>query len=138
MYISTNIYIIHVFICIYILERNEYLMLGELYVIWFCSQFIVCFESKFIFVCAYFPDGLKPCTVYIQRKLFPKTFKIKGIRWIHNQKENCHYDHMPFTLKGIRKIFLWVTYSNFHAAWGIGKVPFKVRIAWRSYNAGLL
>ena len=27
---------------------------------------------------------------------------------VHNQNENCHHDHIPFNLKGIRNIFLWV------------------------------
>ena len=29
-------------------------------------------------------------------------------RWVHNQKENCHYDRIPLNLKGIRKRFPWV------------------------------
>ena len=27
---------------------------------------------------------------------------------VHNQKGNCHYDHIPFTLKGIRNRFLFL------------------------------
>ena len=26
-------------------------------------------------------------------------------RWVHNQKENCHYNHIPFNLRGIRERF---------------------------------
>ena len=25
------------------------------------------------------------------------------VRWVHNQKENCHYDSIPFGFKGIRR-----------------------------------
>ena len=27
------------------------------------------------------------------------------IRWVHNQKENCPYDHIPFNFKGIVRLF---------------------------------
>ena len=27
-------------------------------------------------------------------------------RWVYKQRENCHYDHIPFNLKGIIKRFL--------------------------------
>ena len=29
-------------------------------------------------------------------------------RLVQIQKENCHYDHFPFNLKGIRKRIIWV------------------------------
>ena len=31
-----------------------------------------------------------------------------GFRWIHSQKENCHYDHIRWYLKLVRKLFLSV------------------------------
>ena len=30
------------------------------------------------------------------------------VRLVHNQKENCHSDHIPLNLKRIRNIFVWV------------------------------
>ena len=27
---------------------------------------------------------------------------------VHNQKDNCDYDHISFNLKGIRKLFVWM------------------------------
>ena len=28
---------------------------------------------------------------------------------VHNQKENCHHDHIPINLKGNENIFFWVS-----------------------------
>ena len=28
--------------------------------------------------------------------------------WIHNQKENCHYDHIPLNSKVLTNLFLGV------------------------------
>ena len=43
-----------------------------------------------------------------------------NFRYVHNQNENFHYDHIPFNLKGTRKIFLWVyvmILKNFSLLW---------------------
>ena len=42
--------------------------------------------------------------------VFILTMNQMKFRLDRNQKENWHYDNIPFNLKGIRNIFLWVRY----------------------------
>ena len=37
--------------------------------------------------------------------VFPLTMNRMKFRLTHNQKQNCHYDHIPFNLKIIRNLY---------------------------------
>ena len=49
--------------------------------------------------------------------------------FVHNQKENCHYDHIPFNLKRIWIVFLWLK-KNWEQLYIFGSQHHQNKFIW--------
>ena len=47
----------------------------------------------------------------------------KEFHLVNNQREHCHYDHIPFNLKGISNLHLSVPGSNYLRLWNFVDRP---------------
>ena len=45
---------------------------------------------------------LKLKGIFYRNESLPYDYEPNGLHFVHNQKENCHYDYIPLILKGIK------------------------------------